>query len=82
MSIYEIPSSRRRGCVFCSAIVDSNAQGVYELVEGWAMNRKQGTNAIALKKSKNLYACSFCIDKLRQGIPIGQMTLFQWEADK
>lgn len=81
MSLYEIPMSRRKSCVFCGDILDSAAIGVYELVQGWAMNRKQGTNAIALKKSLHQYACGLCMDKLKAGIPHGQQTLFQWEAD-
>jgi hypothetical protein len=79
VSLYEIPMSRRRTCVFCASIVDSNADGVYEFVQGWARNRKQGTNAVALQKRMNVFACDICIDKLKAGIPVGQQSLFTYQ---
>lgn len=72
-----IPVSRRALCVYCSEIIDSNAVGVFELVQGWAENRpKGGTHAVALQMRRNKFACKFCIGKLRKGISPDQGSLF------
>lgn len=75
-----IPLSRRRNCSFCQCMIDSNGVGTYQLVTGWSPNRKQGgTNAVSLPHRHDEYACPECIDKLRHGIPVGQLTLFGGE---
>lgn len=77
-----VPLSRVRTCSYCSVQVDSNATGVYQLAIGWLANRKQGgANTIAIPNRVDRYACSECIDKLKHGIPVGQMHLFGWDPD-
>lgn len=72
-----IPRSRRRLCSYCSCTIDSNGTGVFQLANGWLENRRKGgANTIALAIRKDIYACHECIDKLRNGIPAGQMALF------
>lgn len=72
-----VPLSRIRLCVFCSCQLDSNAVGVYQLATGWLANRKQGgANTISLPHRQDKYACAECVDKLKHGIPVGQMRLF------
>ena len=76
-----VPLSRQRLCTYCQCRVDSNAAGVYQLATGWLMNRRQGgTNAIALPVRQDHYACHECVDKLKHGIPVGQMQLFGIEG--
>ena len=78
MSIYEIPLSRRRTCYYCSCIMDSGALGNYQLATGWVENRKGGGSHITLTTRRaDTYACHDCIDKLRHGIPTGQIRLFE-----
>lgn len=72
-----VPLSRLRACTYCSCQVDSNAVGVYQLASGWLQNRKQGgANTLTLPIRQDHYACGECVDKLRHGIPVGQMQLF------
>jgi hypothetical protein len=73
-----VPLSRVRLCYYCSCQLDSNAVGVYQLATGWLANRKRGgANTIAIPFRRDTYACPDCIDKLKHGIPVGQMRL--WE---
>lgn len=72
-----IPLSRVRNCTYCNDSLDSNGIGVFQLGHGWLENRRKGgANTIALPIREDKYACHECIDRLRQGIPVGQMHLF------
>jgi hypothetical protein len=67
-------------CYFCQDSLDATANGIFQWVSGWVEQRAQGgSNAIALPKRENRYACNYCIARLRRGIPIGQMHLFDNE---
>lgn len=82
MDNIRIPLSRRRTCSHCGTLVDSNGVGVFHLATGWIENRKKGgTNTIALPIHHDKYACHDCIDRLRHGIPVGQMMLFDRNGD-
>lgn len=77
-----IPLSRLRNCTYCSVQLDSNGVGVYQLASGWLMNRKKGgANTIAIPLRQDHYACAECVDKLKHGIPVGQMQLFRLTND-
>jgi hypothetical protein len=77
-----IPLSRLRNCTYCSVQVDSNGVGVYQLASGWLMNRRAGgANTITIPLRQDHYACADCIDKLKHGIPVGQMRLFGLTTD-
>lgn len=72
-----VPLSRRRNCTFCSVTVDSNGIGTFQLADGWLENRRKGgANTIAIVHRRDVYACHECIDRMRHGIPAGQMHLF------
>jgi RNase P subunit RPR2 len=81
----EIPLSRRRTCQHCATIIDSTGMGVHKLVQGWvpAYERKRGhsSNSVALSKDLNKYICETCYDKLKKGIPPGQMSLLEIDDD-
>jgi hypothetical protein len=46
------------------------------------MNRRAGgANTITIPLRQDHYACAECIDKLKHGIPVGQMRLFGLTTD-
>lgn len=80
-NLIDIPPSRLVSCVYCAERLDSNAVGTYQRAKGWVRVKRSGTNqgvnALAMKELLHIFACSACIDKLKRGIPLGQMSLFK-----
>lgn len=62
-------------CAFCAAQIDCRDPRHYQRIKGWALNRNHG-NSITLGERSSTWACNECIDKLKKGIPVGQMSLF------
>lgn len=62
------PERRRARCEDCDEPVDTEAPGVAQFVEGWAVNRSAGgANAIALRTPHLRWLCRFCLDTRRRG---------------
>lgn len=80
----EIPVSRKRTCVYCAVFIDGNAPGTWRKATGWLpvaryKHNKGGSNSLTLRTNLEEYACAECIDRLKHGIPVGQMTIFETE---
>lgn len=71
-----IPASRRVNCEFCNTVIDNNAPGTYQHMEGWGLVRKKGSVGSTLLERHYRWACRVCIEALQSGIPIGQGKLF------
>lgn len=72
-----VPLRFQASCFHCHEYVDIRQEGVYQYVHGWVKaRRKGGTNTIALQERTDRYACVNCIDKLKKGLGINQMALF------
>lgn len=77
-----IPLSRKRTCKFCAKFVDGNAPGTWRRATGWLpvkrySGNKVGTNNLTLREYVEEYACAECIDRLKHGIPVGQLSIFE-----
>jgi len=85
-NLIDIPPSRLVACVYCADRLDSNALGTYQRAVGWVRvkraGKNQGVNALAMMDRKFVFACAPCIDKLKRGIPLGQMSLFGLGEDQ
>lgn len=83
--VYDVPLSRRRLCCYCATQLDSRGAGVHKLMKGWvaAHERKRGSSSNSLTFGKDLdtYICADCYDKLRQGIPVGQLSLLAMDDE-
>lgn len=73
-----IPLSRCVICMYCRTTIDSNGNGTWQRGTGWFPQRKsaRGSHSATMVKREAEYACSECIDKLKLGIPAGQMRLW------
>lgn len=62
-------------CTFCGDPVDPRSG--FRRVSGFERLHREGggTNAVFLKKSEEIFACRWCIDKQKQGISPEQETL-------
>lgn len=63
-------------CFFCGGqVVEGRA---FRRVTGWERLRGQGgANQIVLREVvEGKFACVFCVDKLRRGVPVAQRGLF------
>lgn len=74
------PLRYRRTCTFCGMQVDSRHPQSYVLAHGWKRIGNNG-NSITLARLDDEWACTDCIDKLRKGIPVGQMSIFEARDD-
>lgn len=62
-------------CAFCGCSIPSVRQA-FQKVTGWERHRAAGgTNALALRKTHDEFACLACVDKLRAGIDPNQPSL-------
>jgi hypothetical protein len=66
-------------CTYCKRPVDPRAQTTYRRVLGWerkalARSRRGGSD-ITLRESRDEFACPTCVDRLQQGLGIGQESL-------
>lgn len=74
-----IPSSRRASCETCGAELDTRDRNTYRFGSAWFKNRPTklgGMNTATLAVYTNRYACRWCIEGKRKGIPEGQLRLF------
>ena len=62
-------------CTFCAAQLDTRDVRHYQRMVGWALNRNRG-NSVTLGVRRARWACHECIGKLKNGIPVGQQSLF------
>lgn len=81
MADQTIPLKHLRTCTFCASQIDARDVNTYHRGTAWHKNRKGGAgggaNAAALIKWHEEYACTFCIHKIMDGIPLGQMSIFE-----
>lgn len=72
-----IPASRRAACFHCQSPLDINSPGTYTLTVGWTRQRAQGgTNQVTLAEHMRVWCCRDCIDRLRAGVGIDQLAMF------
>ena len=80
MADQTIPQRYVVTCTYCASQIDSRAPTTYHRGTAWFKNQKAGkaggANAAALIKRSNEFACTFCIHKIMDGIPLGQMGLW------
>jgi hypothetical protein len=63
-------------CCHCGKPTRINSQYTFQKVSGWVQMRKQGgANAIALRRPMEVWSCSVCIDKLRLGQQVDQLSI-------
>lgn len=63
-------------CSFCGTEVDPESSSTFQRVMGWEQPREQGgANMIHLREPLQTFACSFCIDRLKQKVSPAQGTL-------
>jgi hypothetical protein len=81
--IMTVPLANRAVCELCGCALDTRAFGIFQWVQGWIEQRRTGgANAIALPERAHRFACAICIDRLRHGIPVGQMSIYDAGAGK
>lgn len=72
-----VPPANVASCYYCHENMDTRDYGIFQFVSGWVENRvRGGANAIAIPQRAHRFACSTCIDRLRKGIPTGQMRMW------
>lgn len=71
-----VPVRYRRTCTYCGSQVDSRHAHTYVMAHGWKRIGNNG-NSITLAKLSDEWSCGDCIDKLRHGIPVGQLSIFE-----
>lgn len=74
-----IPPKYLVHCLYCHEALNSNEGGIYHRGTAWFKQQKRarsGTNSACLVKWLDEWACTFCINKILNNIPIEQMTLF------
>jgi hypothetical protein len=56
-------------CPFCHRSIDPTAaHGVYQRVVGWEKRRSGGgTNAIALRRTEQVWAHNLCVERAKNG---------------
>ena len=74
------PLSMQAKCFHCNDSIDTRQ--AYQYVKGWTKVRRKGSgiNTLALLERTDRYACPACIDKLKKGLGINQMALFDIAA--
>lgn len=70
-----------RTCMYCASQIDARDVNTYHRATCFIKNRKsggnQGANAPCLINWHEEWACTFCIHKIMDGIPLGQMSIFE-----
>jgi hypothetical protein len=62
-------------CCFCDTPIPS-PRNAWRKVIGFERQRQEGgTNALALRRPLDEYACNFCVDKQKAGVDPSQETL-------
>lgn len=67
-------------CVYCGRNVDPNQPYTYQRVSGWehkaySASRRGGSDIVLREPVPDMFACQFCIDKLKAGVNVAQETL-------
>ena len=67
-------------CVYCDCSVDPNANGTYTRVRGWerkaySASRRGGSDIVLRETTPDVFACQFCVDKLKAGVNVSQESL-------
>lgn len=70
-----VPPSFVASCYFCVRAMDTRDLTAYQYTQGWARNKNKG-NSLTLAQREHKWACGECIDKLKHGVPVGQMGLW------
>lgn len=81
-NLTDIPPSRLVACSYCACRLDSNGPGTFQRASGWVRVRGKGINALHLPVRQHRYACAECIDKLKRGIAIGQLSLLGLDLEE
>lgn len=80
-NLVDIPPSRLVSCAYCAARLDSNGPGTFQRACGWVRVRGKGINALHLPQRIHRFACAECIDKLKRGISIGQLSILGLDVE-
>jgi len=75
-----VPIRNLTTCVYCAAQIDTRDARHYQRIKGWALNRNRG-NSVTLGVRSHQWACHDCIDKLKNGLSIGQLSLLGLPED-
>ena len=67
-------------CVYCHHGVDPSDPGVHQRVIGWerkafGASRRGGSDIVLRENMVDVFACQFCIDKLKAGVNVSQESL-------
>lgn len=64
-------------CLYCGEPVEPGKELCYQGVSGWAEYKRKGggTNVIHGRKPKDLWACRWCVEKIKRGVAPGQVSL-------
>ena len=67
-------------CVYCHRTVDPNDPGVHQHVTGWerkaySASRRGGSDIVLRETTPDVFACQFCVDKLKAGVSVAQESL-------
>lgn len=78
--VTDIPLSRKRLCSGCQTFVDSNGMHTWEQIQGWQRCKRPksqgGVNSVGAVKHLDRYLCEDCYNKLKAGISLDQLSLF------
>lgn len=73
-SVERTATADPHACVFCGGAI--NHVSDYRRVEGFERHRSEGgTNALALRKATEEWACSACVDRAKRGVSPTQQAL-------
>lgn len=76
--LIDVPASRLVGCVFCAERLDSNGNTTFQRAKGWVPAKRK---SLVLPELLHVFACDVCIEKLKHGMSVGQMSLFTLKDD-
>ena len=67
-------------CFYCRTHVDPAANGTFTRVIGWerkgySETRRGGSDIVLREPVADVFACQFCVDKLKAGVNVSQETL-------
>ena len=67
-------------CVYCHTNVDPAANGTFTRVVGWerkgySETRRGGSDIVLREPVPDVFACQFCVDKLKAGVNVSQESL-------
>lgn len=67
-------------CIYCGHTVEPSHHGTFARVIGWERkgygdSRRGGSDIVLREPVPDMFACQFCIDKLKAGVNVAQETL-------